>query len=143
MEIDGIAASEVRRAPPATVRISARFENLVDDISRRDPTIIGLGEATHGTAEFVQARGELTLALIRSASVRLLLFEVDAISASALDDYVNGADVDLAKALPALGFWITDTYEFRRFLELVRQYNAGVTDKVHLWGSTSRTRTVP
>jgi erythromycin esterase-like protein len=42
--------------------------------------------------------------------------------------------VDLAKALPALGFWTTDTYEFRQFLERIRDYNMHSSDPVHVWG---------
>jgi erythromycin esterase-like protein len=93
-----------------------------------------MGEATHGTAEFVYSRGELTFALMKRADVRLLLFEVDAIAAISLDDYVTGGDVDIAKAVSALGFWVTDTYEFLRFLTVVRDFNSTAIEKVHVWG---------
>jgi erythromycin esterase-like protein len=143
VELDGVAGDIVRRPPPSTAPIPAELAGLVADITARDPTIIGLGEGTHGTAEFVSARAELTLALVRSAGVRLILFELDAISGVALDDYVNGGDVDLAGAVAALGFWVTDTYEFLRFLELVRDYNANTADKIHLWGVDLQNTALP
>ncbi|HEU5294914.1 MAG TPA: erythromycin esterase family protein [Burkholderiaceae bacterium] len=134
LQLDGFLASAVKNPPPKVSQISADLTGLIADIKSRDPVIIGMGEATHGTREFTTLRGELSLALVRQADVQLLLFEIDAISATALDDYVNGGDVDIARAVVALGFWVTDTYEFLHFLELVRTYNAGSTRKVHIWG---------
>jgi erythromycin esterase len=132
--IDAVKAAAVRSAPPAAPPIRAELDGLVSDIVSANPLIIGMGEATHGTAEFVSGRGELTLALMKSADVRLLLFEVDAIAAIGLDDYVTGDDVDIAKAVAALGFWVTDTYEFLGFLSAVRDFNVTAIEKVHIWG---------
>lgn len=134
VQIDGFLTGAVTSPPPKASPISADLTGLIADIKSRDPVIIGMGEATHGTAEFTTLRGELSLALVRQADVQLLLFEIDAISAAALDDYVNGDNVDIAGAVAALGFWVTDTYEFLHFLELVRTYNAGAARKVHIWG---------
>jgi erythromycin esterase len=134
VQLDGVLVSAVRSPPPKMPSISADLTALIADIKSRDPVIIGMGEATHGTGEFTTLRGELSLTLMRQADVQLLLFEVDAISAAALDDYVNGDNVDIAGAMAALDFWVTDTYEFLHFLELVRKYNAGAARKVHIWG---------
>jgi erythromycin esterase len=123
--------------------ISADLTGLIADIESRDPVIIGMGEATHGTGEFTTLRGELSLALVRQADVQLLLFEIDAISAAVLDDYVNGDSVDIAAAVAALGFWVTDTCEFLHFLGLVRTYNAGAPRKVHIWGVDIQDTQVP
>lgn len=132
--IRAVAAAVARSAPPAAPPIRAGLDGLVSDIISANPTIIGMGEATHGTAEFVSSRGEVALALIKSADVNLLLFEVDAIAAIGLDDYVTGGDVDIAKAVAALGFWVTDTYEFLGFLGKIRELNATAIEKVHIWG---------
>ena len=99
--IDAVTAAAVRSAPPAAPPIRAGLDGLVSDIIAANPMIIGMGEATHGTAEFVSSRAELTLALMKRADVHLLLFEVDAIAAIGLDDYVTGGDVDIAKAVAA------------------------------------------
>ncbi|HEY5949158.1 MAG TPA: erythromycin esterase family protein, partial [Kofleriaceae bacterium] len=134
VEIDGLAATQVEQPPPEVVQVPADLEGLVGDILARDARLIGLGEATHGTAELTTSRGTLTFELIRRAKVRLVMFEVDAILATAVDDYVMGGDVDLGKAVANLGFWITDTYELLRFFEDLRAYNATTRDKVHVWG---------
>jgi erythromycin esterase len=134
VEIEGFARDDVQHPPPSLPRIPAGLNVLVDDILSSQPTIIGLGEGTHGTSEFISTRGELTLELIRKARVGLILFELDAISAVALDDYVNGDDVDVTKAVSELGFWVTDTYEFIDFIKLIREYNQNSKKKVHIWG---------
>jgi erythromycin esterase len=134
MRINAVTAEVARSVPPAAPPIRTGLDGLVSDIVSVNPLIVGMGEATHGTAEFVSSRGELTLALMRGAGARLLLFEVDAIAAISLDDYVTGGDVDIAKAVAALGFWVTDTYEFLSFLKAVRDFNATAVEKVHIWG---------
>jgi erythromycin esterase-like protein len=134
MTIRAVASKDVRGVPSRTGGTRGDLGGLVGDIIVSDPRIVGLGEATHGTAEFVSARGVLTFELIRHASVRLLLSELDAIASVVLDDYVTGADVDPAQVVAGLGFWTTDTHEFLRFLGGLRQYNSTTSDKVHIWG---------
>lgn len=134
IEIDGFATTTIRQPPRESTRVPAQLDGLVADILRRDARVIGLGEATHGTAELATTRAALTFELIRRADVRLVLFEFDAILATAVDDYVMGGDVDLAKAVADLGFWISDTYEFLHFFQDLRAYNATTRNKVHVWG---------
>jgi erythromycin esterase len=137
--------ADVTRPPPPITGLRADLRTLVDAVIASDPQVIGLGEATHGTAEMTSARGELLFELIRRARVRLLLFEFDAIAGADLDDFIQGGAIDLDKALPALGFWITDTAEFRKFLVDLRKINQSLAknDKVHLWGVDVQDTTLP
>jgi erythromycin esterase len=134
LALRGFAVDKIKQPPREVVHVAAERDGLVADILGRNPRLVGVGEATHGTAELVSSRATLTFDLIRRADVRLVLFEVDAILATALDDYVTGGDVDLGKAVAALGFWITDTVELLRFFEDLRAHNAKTRDKVHVWG---------
>jgi erythromycin esterase len=144
LQLESFAAGSVRQPPQSKAEVHAGIDALLEDIIANKAMIIGLGEATHGTAEFYTSRGDLTFELIRRTGVRLLLFEFDAIASVELDRYVNGDEVDVAKAVADLGFWTTDTYEFRRFLEQLRQYNrATATDKVHIWGIDVQNTTFP
>jgi hypothetical protein len=143
LRLAGFAKRDIEQPPPAAHKLPADLARVVADIVRSGAQLVGLGEATHGTAEFVPIRGDLTFELIRHADLRALLFEFDAIAAAQLDDYINGGDVDISKALPALGFWITDTYEFTRFLEQLREYNASTSDRVRLWGVDVQNTALP
>lgn len=143
LDIQGFARGEVQRPPPAMPRIAADLHTLVDDIVAHDPTIIGMGEGTHGTSEFFSMRSELTLELIRTARVGLVLLESDAMNAVAVDDYVSGADVDVTKVVAGLGFWVTDTYEFIDFLKRIREHNQQSDHKVHVWGVDVQNTVLP
>jgi erythromycin esterase len=104
--------------------------------SLRGQKVLGLGEANHGTAEFFTYRAKLSLELIRMGTLQSILLEADAIRMMAVDDYVMGDNVDIAKAVTALRFWITDVYEFLTFLSEVRTYNASVAvpRRIHVLG---------
>jgi erythromycin esterase len=143
LHVIGFADAEVRQPAPKIPIPDAGRARVLHDILAAKPAIVGLGEATHGNAEFVSARSELTMELIRQAKVRLLLFELDAIQGVALDDYINGANVEVAKVVADLGFWTTDTYEFIQFLAQLRQYNVDAEDKIHLWGIDAQNTTPP
>ena len=54
----------------------------------------------------------------------------------AIEDYVMGVDVDVAKSVAALRFWTTDIQENLAFLAEVRAHNARSTaaDRLHILG---------
>jgi hypothetical protein len=109
VEIAGFASDDVKARPRAIEHVSADLGRLVLDVTASKPTIVGLGEASHGTSEFFSLRNTLTLELARRAGVRVVLLEFDAIAGVALDDYVTGKDIDIAKAVADLKFWTSDT----------------------------------
>jgi erythromycin esterase len=131
-------AEMIRSAPSVTERLPHVIDGLVRDIEEHDAQLIGLGEATHGSAEFFAARAVLTFELARRSGLQAILLENDAVVAMEIDRYVNGDDVNVAKVVAALGFWITDTYEFLQFLEEVRTYNQklapGSPERLRIWG---------
>lgn len=134
LEMVGIPVRVVQEAPLGLPAVTTSIDTVVSDVLASDARLIGLGEATHGTAELTTTRSALTFELIRRAGLRLVMVEIDAIAATAIDDYVTGANVDIEKAVVDLGFWITDTREFLQFLNDLRAYNATATDKVRVWG---------
>ncbi len=129
---------KIRSAPETVEGVSHGIEILIRDIEQHEPKVVGLGEATHGSAEFVSARAALTFALARQSGLQTILLESDAIVAMEIDRYVNGDDVDIAKVVTALGFWTTDTYDFLQFLGQVRAYNQELpptsTARLRIWG---------
>ena len=135
VELTVYAASQLEHGPEhvevGDVDMASFAQSLLD---RR---VIGLGEANHGTGDFYTYREKLSLELARRGKLRGILFEADAVGMMAIDDYVMGADIDLAKAVVALGFWITDVQEFLDFLKDVRSFNAAASsmaDRIHVLG---------
>jgi len=134
IEFRACATSKIEQVPN-NIRID-RTDLESFSHSLLDRQVLGLGEANHGTGDFFTYRGRLSLALARSGRLRSILLEADAIGMMTIDDYVMGANVDIAKAVNALRFWITDVHEFLAFLAEVRSYNAAVPQngKVHVLG---------
>jgi erythromycin esterase len=104
--------------------------------SLTDRRVLGLGEANHGTGDFLTYRGRLSLELARRGKLRTILLEADAIRMMEVDDYVNGESVNIDKAVSALRFWTIDVREFITFLNELRSYNATAPQeaKVHILG---------
>ena len=133
LEFTAYSTAEV--STPATGQLLARSSaEFVADVNAKRVRLVGLGEATHGTGEFVRYREELTFDLIAKAGVQAVFIENESVLVTAIDDFVSGLDVDVYKAVAALGFWITDTEEFVQFLRRLRQYNSTARNKVHVWG---------
>ena len=89
------------------------------------PTLLALGEPTHGIAAFPLLRNEL-LAHLVDRGYRSIVLETDYFAASTIDDYVTGAPADLDTVL-ATGF----SHGFgavpgnRELVEWLRAHNSG------------------
>ncbi|HEY5944068.1 MAG TPA: erythromycin esterase family protein [Kofleriaceae bacterium] len=134
----------IETAPARVPEIPSALDALVQRL-KSGPRVLGLGESNHGTGEFYTYRGQLSLELARTGDLRLVLLEADAIEMMAIDDYANGADIDIANAVAKLRFWITDIKEFHDFLNAVRTYNAGVPmeRRVHVLGIDAQSTESP
>ncbi|MFE6102896.1 erythromycin esterase family protein [Streptomyces laurentii] len=89
--------------------------------------VVGLGESTHGTAEFFRLKHRLVEYLVTAHGFRTFAMEASASAAPAVDAYVRGggAAADGAAALAGLGFWIWRTREVLDLLDWLRAYNRG------------------
>lgn len=98
--------------------------------------VLGLGESNHGTREFYEERTALTKRLAESHGFRLLILEAGYGETLALDDYVNGANIDVERAVQELGYWIYDTKTFLQTLAEIRAYNAplAANKRIHIMG---------
>ncbi|MFI9388724.1 erythromycin esterase family protein [Kutzneria sp. NPDC052558] len=93
----------------------------VDELLPATPTLLGLGEPTHGIKEFLLLRNEL-VALRRWRAIAL---ETDFFAAARVDDYVNGGLADLDSMLDkgfSHGFGTIPGN--RELLEWLRAHNA-------------------
>ncbi len=94
-----------------------------------DKSLILLGEATHGTHEFYQARVDITKRLILEQGLQAVAVEADWPAAYRVNRYVQGQGSD-ASALEALAdfqrfpLWMWRNQVVREFIDWLREYNA-------------------
>lgn len=98
--------------------------------------VVALGESNHGSREFIDERTAVTLALVRARGARLVMMEAGFGEVLALDDYINGAAIDVAAAVIKLGYWVWDTRTFLGALDQLREANRtrSPADRIHLVG---------
>jgi len=87
--------------------------------------VVGVGEATHGTREFVQMRHRLFKFLVEEMGFTTLAVEFSASDAFLLNDYVVHGPTSRDQVLACLRkSWISDTEEMRAVVDWMREHNA-------------------
>lgn len=102
-------------------------------------TVVGMGEASHGSHEFFQLKADLFRRLVEDHGVRLFGLEANYSETLAVDRYVrNAADApdSAADALARTYFWPWYVAELRDLVEWLREFNAGrpAADQVRFFG---------
>ncbi len=99
-----------------------------EDLRALDPLwasarIVGLGEATHGTGDFIRLRHRITRHLALNHGYGLVVLECGFAEAYGLDAFVQGGQGDPEALLNELDAWPFNTREFLEFLHWTRAYN--------------------
>ncbi|MBY8846110.1 erythromycin esterase family protein [Streptomyces sp. SP2-10] len=92
----------------------------------RDVRVLGMGEATHGTAEFFRLKHLLLRFLVEEMGFTALAMEASVSAAQAVDDYVLHGTGDAADVVTGLGFWTWRTREMLDVVEWMRAHNRTV-----------------
>jgi erythromycin esterase len=98
--------------------------------------LIGLGECTHGTSEFVQIKHRLIQFLVQEMGFTAFALESSYSDCEPINDYILTGKGSLADAITGQGYTGWDTEEFTSILEWMRQYNKRAPEerKVHFYG---------
>ena len=104
--------------------------------------VVLLGEATHGTAEFYDARAAITAMLVEKHGFNIVAVEADWPDAAVYDAYVRGLP---RPKVPKAAFtrfpaWMWRNSEVTAFLKRLKAINAGIGDperRCGFYGSTS------
>lgn len=98
--------------------------------------IVGLGEETHGTHEFIDIKARLAEFLISNKGFTTFIMENDWGSSQLVDAYINGGTGDITVIMSQSLFGSWQTQEYRTLLEWMRAYNANPahTTKIHFLG---------
>jgi erythromycin esterase len=122
-----------------TVDIPSADINLDDinfssiDNAIGNATIVGLGEATHGTSEFWGIRQKLTKHLIEDKGFKAVLLEAPFPNMLYIDNYVVNQIGTLSEAHAKLNVW--KYKEMQDMIAMIRDYNiSNPGTKVHFFG---------
>ena len=123
-QVDLITAINQQMIPLKTLSPDADFSDLAKlKPILKDKSIIGIGEATHGTHEFFVFKHRMLEFLVKEMGVKIFVIEDDFAGTQIANDYVNGKG-DIQTALNGIGFGIWRTQEFIDMLNWVKTYNA-------------------
>ena len=98
--------------------------------------VVGLGEATHGTHEFVEMKRHLIEFLVTQMGFTALTIESSFSECVPINDYLLTGKGDRATVLTNQNYTAWDTEEFSAMLDWMRDYNQKVPDekKVRFYG---------
>lgn len=96
-------------------------------------SIVGLGEATHGSHEIFTMKHRLIEFLVTQMSYTAVCIEDSYAETKKLNEYIIGK-INVKPLLLNLGRWIDDTEEMNNLIEWMRNYNKGKQNKIQLLG---------
>ncbi len=101
-----------------------------------DVQVVGLGEASHGAAQYHQMKAEVFKALVKNNGCRTFIIEGDFGGALKVDRYINGGSGTAEEAVAEIGFAIYRTREMADLVEWMRSYNENVSSEkaLHFYG---------
>ena len=105
---------------------------FLDDLSTKQ--VIGMGEATHGTAEFFEAKFRMFRYLVENHGHRLFAIEADFGESLFINEAIqNGSTEDIVDLMRSkMIFWTWSTEEVRALLEWMSEYNKNRPDEEKL-----------
>ncbi len=115
----------------------AAYAGTVEDIEvPSGASIIALGEASHGNAEFQQLKLDVFKHMVETCGVRAFLLEGDFGGCEAVNRYIHGGEGTAREAAETIGFAIYRTDEIAALIEYMRQYNdsAAAGDDLRFYG---------
>lgn len=86
-------------------------------------SVIGLGEATHGTREAFQLKHRLIRALAEEGDLKTLAFECGLAAGRLIDGYARWGHGSARDALQKQGFWCWENHEVLALIEWLREHN--------------------
>ena len=100
------------------------LERLLERIG--DSRLVLLGEASHGTSEFYQARQRITRALIEEQGFDFIAIEGDWPDVARMDHYVRHAEYSQSEwtAFARFPTWMWRNEDVRGFVDWLREHNA-------------------
>ena len=93
-----------------------------------DANFVGMGEATHGTAEFYEMKDKLFRLLVTEKGFKAIIFELPWGNCLKVNDFVTKGEGTADSVIDQTGYWTYDTEEVRTLAQWVHDYNIGLSD---------------
>lgn len=90
--------------------------------------IVGVGEASHGSKEYQELKGEVFKTLVAQGKAKTFAIEGDFGGSLVVNDYIHGGEGTAADAAAAIGFGIYRTEEIASIIQWMRDYNDKAED---------------
>ena len=124
---------------PLTVNPLIWSDNDLHFLDRiADNSIIALGEATHGTAEFFNSKHRIFKYLVENHNFKIFAFEADFGESLLINDAIQRGATDEIEELmkTKMHFWTWKTEEVKSLLQWMSEYNIGKSEesKIHYMG---------
>ena len=138
----GLAALDIYLIKMPELRAKVKIDGI-EDVARRieDLTIhenvkvIGLGEASHGNAEFQELKLEVLKVLADKYNVDCFAMEMDYGEGVIINDYINGhSEMSIDEVMSRINFTIYKTEDIRDLIEWMKDYNRSHGDKLSFYG---------
>lgn len=113
--------------------LSEQAQTLISK-ALQDVQVVGLGEASHGIAEFFEMKSALIKFLVDEEDFSLILIEATFGEVVYLNQYISGQRDDLDAILKGMPLWFLQVEEFRDLLAWLREFNAEHNNRVQLYG---------
>lgn len=126
-----LASTDEQRLIQRIIQVAEPFD-AVEDLPLRalleriaDSKVVLLGEATHGTSEFYQARYRITRALIEEKGVSFVALEGDWPDIAQMNNYIQSTDDSLTAWIASARFptWMWRNEEMLTFMKWLREFN--------------------
>lgn len=120
----------------STEEVRGAFQPVTSLTLPEEVTLVGIGEATHGNAEFVTLRKEVLAHLVEHYGFRAFAIEGDFGGGQVVNEYVLNGSGSAEEAVREIGFAIYRTQEMVDLVEWIRAYNqsAGPGERIHFYG---------
>lgn len=98
----------------------------------KESRIVGLGEATHGTHEFMKGNTEIMKYLISHMDFKVIVLESGYGGTDLLNKYITGENVSINQAIYNIGFLNFMNDDILHFVKWLREYNLNKNQDEHV-----------
>lgn len=138
----GLAVLDVYLIKMPELRAKVKIDGIEDVACRiegltihENVKVIGLGEASHGNAEFQELKLEVLKVLAEKYNVDCFAMEMDYGEGVIINDYINGhSGMSIDEVMSSINFTIYRTEDIRDLIEWMKDYNQLHDNQLSFYG---------